>query len=591
MSSIENEIPTETVAKQIQKFLHDQGTKHIFGIVGREASAISFEEYPQIPFILTRHEMPAGLMAIAGARLTGRPGACFTTIGPGTTNAITPLASAMLDRYPLIVLVAQLETNEIEFNNAHQCVDAVNLAKPVTKGAFQVNHPRDVIPVLTKATQAAMTMPWGPVLVSLPIDILSAPAEKYHVMNPLISATAAIDTNYRVNVNAAADLLNKAKAPLFVIGDIASRLNQREEIIALADRVGAYMITTYAATGAVPNDHPRYLGSVTPYIDSILGRPALKEIFGPADTLCLFGYDIAEHLYPKLWHVGEDKKVIRLAPFKNETPGLLQVDVDVVAPLPMTIEDLNKKVISINRPLRENNELKEHYQAMLTDKTDVEGGILAHQVIAGINNVFGDYILASDVGMHRHIGALFARIKQPLSYLTSAGLSSFGTGLPLAIGAQLNASDRKVVFIAGDGGFHSSSGELETLARLKLPITGIIFKNSCGALIQRYQMMGKQKVNTNTTEYNPVDFSMLARTNGIHGFSATNRQEFLECLAKAKELKTHSLIEVNVVYPDLYVNQFTKNYHRLAANDDVVVTPTRPGGIEREHPVRALEFK
>lgn len=553
-----------TIAEQIQNYLSEVGITHIFGIVGREASAISFDENSKTKFVLTRHEFSAGLAAISLSRFTKSPQVCFATIGPGTTNFSTALATAALDRYPLIAIVVQLETYEIDYNNAHQCIDGVSMFKSIVKFAHEIKTPEEVISTIDKAISMSMSQPIGPSFISIPIDILMSPSIKVNESDKNINKVSYSfkQNDSKKNLDEIIKTIETSKNPLLVVGDVALKLGCETAIKQLAENLNIPVISSYSSKGVLPPNHPLNYGAITPYMDSILKFPALQSIFSQPDFLLLLGYDLVEHLYPKLWNIGGPKKVARISPFPNNTPHALHPNIDVVCPLEEGLEYLNENTRKIaKKEVYDISDLRKRIKLMANDKAMNPKGVLPNQVLGVLNEHYNDYVLANDVGLHRHVSAIFYRANKPLDFVTSAGLSSFGSGLPLAIGAKIANPERKVVAITGDGGFHSNSGEIETVVRLGLQILILVFNNGQSGLIQRYQVMGKKKINKKITVFHSVDFTKLAEANHCQGIKIQNIKGLKPALKKADSYDGPTLIEIPIYYPNLYINKYTKNYH------------------------------
>jgi len=357
-------------------------------------------------------------------------------------------------------------------------------------------------------------------------------------------------------------MLESSANPLLVVGDAALRVGEWNKIKAIAESLNIPVVSSYSAKGVLPPHHPLYYGIITPYMDSILNFPAIKNIFDKPDMLLLIGSDLVEHLYPKLWATGNRKKIVRLCNFPNNTPKVINPDVDAVGPLSEGLQYIldhikgidHKKPYDITR-------LRARFKELSHDRKDYKKGVLPHQVLNILNEHFTDYILTNDVGLHRHASALFYRANNPLDFVTSAGLSSFGTGLPLGIGSKIANPSRDVVVICGDGGFLSNIGELETAVRLGLKITIILYNNASSGLIQRYQKIGQNKINLSTTGMQSPNFVKLAEAFGCQGIKVDNLHEFKSALEKTDKHKGTTLIDVSTHYPDLYINEFTKNYH------------------------------
>lgn len=558
---------TENTAKRMLRTLSESGIKRIYGIVGREANSITFDEVPELDFVLTRHEADAGFMAIAESRYSGGPQVCFATIGPGSTNLVTAMATAMVDRYPLICISAQLETYEVAYNNAHQCVDGASICRPVAKLSYELDPADDIAAVIEQAIQVATSAPAGPVFLSIPNDVLKAPAvvdgtSRALSQLPASSADRPRELD-RAEIAAAAQLIDDASQPLIVVGDAAVRNGAATQIAAFAHGHGIPVVSSYAATGAMPSDDPLYYGPITPHIDSFIEYPALDEVFGPADTLLLVGYDVAEHILPWVWTRGLPKKVIRLAEFPNPAPERVPTDLDLVVPdLAEAMRELDRMTATRKEP-HDVSGLAGHMRSIAQDHTPPAAGLRPEQVVCRVNEYFGeDYILCNDVGFHRHMSALFFSARNPLDFMTSAGLSSFGTGLPFGIGAKFARPEREVVVIAGDTGFHSSGAELETAVRFGLKLTVIVLQNAKSGLIERYQQMGHGRVNPDVLEYRPVDFARLAEANGAQGLHADSIEKLSDALKLAGDHQGVTLIEVPVDYPNNYLNDFTVDPHK-----------------------------
>lgn len=553
-----------TTANRMLHCLHELGVGYVYGVVGREADSIMFDECDDIEFILTRHEANAGFMAVAMARFTGMPQVCFSTLGPGSTNLATAMATAMLDRYPLICIAAQIEIHERAYNFAHQCVDGVSINSPVAKFSYEMAPGDDIAAILREARRLSLASPAGPVFISIPNDILKQQADETGTFAASLDRASAPSAEFAEPeaLARAAAVLNESEQPLLVVGDAALRAGCAEEIAALAHRCSIPVVSSYSGKGALSPEDPLYYGPITPHMDAVLEYPALGEVFSPVDSLLLVGYDIAEHLLPAVWRQGKEKTVIRLAEYENPTPHHIEPDLDlVVASLREALRGISEQV----EPRSDRHsveELARHMGRMEADRTPHEAGLLPQQVIGVLNHHYPDYILCNDVGYHRHISALFFRANRPLDFVTSAGLSSFGTGLPFGIGAKLANPGRDVVVVAGDTGFHSSGAELETAARLGLKLTILVYQNSKAGLIERYQQLGHGRVNPKVLQYNRVDFAALARANGCQGLTISEIGQLEGALKDADSFGGPTVIELPIEYPNNYINDFTKNFHK-----------------------------
>lgn len=539
----------------------------MYGIVGREESSLTFNTLEDFEFILTRHEMTAGVMATAISRFTRSPQVCFGTLGPGITNYMTALATATLDRYPLILIVAQLETPYIIYNDMHQCVDNVSIAKPLSKYAYELKSPNELKSALESALKASMTFPFGPSVISIPIDILSSDLEidsatATSLNKDVILPSISEDYDIKNLVEEAAKIIKSSKNPLIIAGDaIVKTEGTISKVKKFSENTNIPVITTYSAKGVINRNSPLNYGVLSSYIDSVVKENVNEKIFNKADTLIFIGYDLCER-HPFLWPSNSIPKVlININSYHNNVHKALNPHVNIISRLDKSIDLLkdylkgykNKKLIEINKI---NNKINK----LLKDKTHYKDGITHPQILNSLNDHFNeDYILANDIGMHRHLSSIFFKNDKPEYYVTSEGLSSFGTGLSLGMGAKIANPNKPVVVIAGDGGFHSNDGDIETVVRLGLKILIVVLNSSSNALIERYQLKGKYKnMNKKNTSFGKVDFDLLAKANGCQSDKAQNIEEFNKLLKKYDNIDGPFLIEIPIYYPQHYVNEYSK---------------------------------
>ncbi|MFJ4845563.1 MULTISPECIES: thiamine pyrophosphate-binding protein [unclassified Streptomyces] len=549
-----------TTAHALLKRLREHGVEKVFGVVGREAASILFDEQDGIEFLLTRHEFTAGVAADVLARISGRPQACWATLGPGMTNLTTGMATSALDRSPVIAMAAQSESHDIFPNDTHQCLDLVKIAEPISKYAAELQRPREITDLVDSAVTSAMTEPVGPSFLSLPVDLLGSSegidlaADHGPARTPAKPITA-FQPGWEGSADEAVALVREAAHPVFVVGAAAIRSGAVPALRALAERLNIPVITTYIAKGVLPQGHELNYGAVTGYMDGILSFPALETLFGPADLVLTVGYDYAEDLRPSMWERGPAKKTVRVAPTANPVPRIYRPTVDVVTDVLAFVEHLDAGTRGVAAKSRHDiAPLRERIAEFLADPEQYTDGMRVHQVIDSMNTVMadaaapGEGTIVSDIGFFRHYGVLFARADQPYGFLTSAGCSSFGYGIAAAIGAQLARPGQPTFLIAGDGGFHSNSADLETAARLGLPIVAVVVNNDTNGLIELYQNIGHQRSHAPAIKFTGVDFVQLAQANGVEGTKATTREELVAALRKGVELGRPYLIEVPVAY-------------------------------------------
>jgi N2-(2-carboxyethyl)arginine synthase len=538
-------------AEMLQRRLHDYGVDHIFGVVGREAAAILFDEVDGLDFVLTRHEFTAGVMADVLSRLTNRPQACFATLGPGMTNLATGVATSALDRSSVIALAAQSESYDCFPNVTHQCLDSVGVMAPIAKFSAQLQPGEDITSLVDSAVLNSTVEPVGPSFLSLPVDLLGSEAADAPADVPACGGQPKMlaDPAWQDSVPEVVRLLEQAQHPILIVGSAVIRAGAVDALRAFAERLHIPVVTTYTAKGVLPHDHPLNYGAVSGYMDGILEFPALDHIFGPADLVITLGYDYAEDLRPSMWTRGQHKTVVRVSPSVNPVPSVFRPDTDVVVDPRLFLGAVDKATADAAAKVPHDlGALRTRIAEFLADPEQYDDGMRVHQVIDCMNSVLENGTFVSDIGFFRHYGVLFANADQPYGFLTSAGCSSFGYGLPAAMAARIARPDQPVFLIAGDGGFHSNSADLETAVRLNLPVVMVVVNNDRNGLIELYQNLGHRRSHAPAVRFKSVDFVQLAEANGCDAVRATDRTSLTAALRKGAELDRPFLIEVPVAY-------------------------------------------
>jgi thiamine pyrophosphate-dependent acetolactate synthase large subunit-like protein len=539
----------------------------MYGIMGREASILTFNTLAEFEFVLTRHEMTAGVVAAAITRFTKKPQVCFGTVGPGITNYMTALGTAALDRNPVIVIVAQIEVPYAIHNDAHQCVDNVSLAKPLAKYVYEIKSSFELKFALESAIKASMTFPCGPSVISIPIDILDSEVEikskeTVSLNKEILLQSVAHDSEADDLIKKAAEIIKSSKNPLIIVGDAAAKTNGvKQKVRDFSISKNIPILTTYSAKGILEWESELNFGVISLYIDSVVEQKANDFILGTVDTIIFIGYDLCES-HPFVWSSNSvPKTFININSYHNNVHRALKPRVNIISDMNKSIGTLKSCLKGYkNEKVTDISNFKNKLNRLLNDKTIYAEGITHPQVINALSKHFNnDYILASDIGMHRHLSSIFYKNNKPENFVTSEGLSSFGTGLSLGMGSKIANPKENVVMIAGDGGFHSNDGDLETVVRLGLKMLIIILNNNCYALIERYQLTGRYlKINKKNTSFGKVDFVMLAKANGCRSGVAKNLKEFNKLLKKYDKVDEPFLIEVPVYYPKYYVNEYSK---------------------------------
>jgi thiamine pyrophosphate-dependent acetolactate synthase large subunit-like protein len=453
---------SRTVAAALYSTLAAAGCTRVFGVFGREVAAFGPPADGLPEFVSTRHEFSATMIAYALARMSGKFQTCYATLGPGAMNLANGLAAALLDRVPVLGIAAQIEKPRRRYGHVHQCVDARSVLAPVCKYASEPDSQEELWRALAQAVTAMLTPPMGPAFLSVPIDLLSEvctdpPQLAPHPMNQSVADTSAI-----LDI---AKLVDSSSRPVILCGENIARSESVAEFRAFVEHLGAPVASSYIAKGTLPKTHPQNVGAVSRHTDAILRSSPLEAIFAPADLIIMVGLDPAEDLPVSLWRVGAAKRVVAINNYHQCWWDLEQFDAVIIGPISESLKHLQERVG--RRRFAGAPRISDLSDRLMRDQGWTGSGATPFSLHADLEAVLPDCILATDVGMHRHSSVLGFDAKSPLDFLTSAGLSSFGVGLPLGIGAQLAHPERRVVVTSGDVAFTASAEDLETALRLK----------------------------------------------------------------------------------------------------------------------------
>lgn len=531
--------------------LSRRGIRRVFGVPGRENASILFNEVPAIQYVTTRIELTAGIAADFTGRMTRKPQVCFSTMGPGATNMTTAVASAMLNHSPLIFISAQLESDDNYYNLTHQCLDQTEVMKPITKWSYELRSPADLSWALDKAFKLATTEPVGPVHLAVPTDFFSQPVHVSHSLDRDLPQriTPESDEPDALSLDAIYDALRAATHPVCLIGEGVVRIGAEQAILNFCRQWNIPFVTAANAKGMAPLDDPLNYGAASPYMEGILGYPALQDIYEPVDLLLCIGYQYVDDLLPKMWAYGQPKKLITISSHAiTEIHAKFSPDLSTVGHIPVLLNEISIRGIEPKQP-RRLDQLKQVYRTIIDGQKTVNGRLTPIQVLDVVNRHLNDGILCTDIGYYRHHAILFSDPPATGRFFTDAGLSSFGSGLPSAIAAQIEHPERQTFLVCGDGGFHSGSGDLETLVRYGLPAIVIVMNNSAFELIELYQKRKNKQHNPQVVRLGSVDFVKLAEANGCKGVLA-NSVEALEQAIRSHDRSAPLVIEVPMEYRD-----------------------------------------
>ncbi|MEL7241555.1 MAG: thiamine pyrophosphate-binding protein [Cyanobacteria bacterium J06573_2] len=540
-----------TGAKLVLDKLSEHGVRYIFAIPGRESEGILFNESPDLQIILTAIELTAGFAAYAYAAVSGKTQVVFSTLGPGVANLANAIYSSYADRVPVVFLAAQVERYKRYYNHTHQCVDAVKMYESVTKFAYEIDDISEINNAIDKAFQLTQIEPKGPALISIPIDILKQKFSSQSGTTQKNNTTIKFESDNSL-IDKVVDTLKNAKQPLIYVGNGVIRSGSADLIKLLCETYNFPLVSAYDTKGILPNIHPLNYFTCTSYSPGILGINADEIIFSPVDCLIAFGYDWKDDVFPdKHFRYGIDKTLISLSGTMPEQirsnfleiPGNLKENIEVL------LEKLRETKLP-SRKLYDITSVKKAIKTKLDDTEAPSGLINIISVIHAINKYKA--ILVSDVGTFRHYAVLFADTIKPGFFLTSAGSSSFGTGLPLGLGVGLAYAGKntKIIILTGDGGFNSTIGDLRTLKNLNLNIVIVVLNNDKNGLINIYQQKGHGKSYSPSVAHAKASFFKIAEGYNCKAFKASSSEELEKIMKEAFEIDSPVVVELPVYYPE-----------------------------------------
>ncbi len=523
--------------------LEEEGIEYIFGVPGEENAdfMLSLEDSRKIKFILTRHEQGAAFMAEVYGRLTGNPAGCLGTLGPGASNLITGVADANMDRAPMLVLTGQGSTKRLH-KESHQVMDVVGMFEPVTKWAISIRNADTIPEIVRKAVRLARMEKPGAVHIELPEDLAKQMTSE-QPMVPRRFHRSVPDPNV---VRQAFELLMSARRPVILAGNGCIRKRASAEIRALCEATGIGVISTFMAKGCVDRDAPYCLYTVG------LGAKDHSNIaLDDADLVITLGFDMVEY-HPSLWNPHRDKRIIHADFLPAEIDQYYHPEIELVGDLAMMLKELNRLLaigatphfdLARQRQVRQN--MGAEIEAHATD--DTEGSIRPQKALWDVREVMGpDDILLSDVGAHKMWIARHYHCHEPNTCLIPNGYCSMGFALPGAIAASLVHPNRRILAIAGDGGFLMNVQEMETAFRLQSRIVVLVWEDKGYGLISWKQEM-EFKRHTDLSFTNP-DWLLLAQSFGWHGHVCRNSRELKATLERAFAEPGPSLVVMPVDY-------------------------------------------
>jgi acetolactate synthase I/II/III large subunit len=507
--------------------------------------------HDEIHHVLVRHEQGASHMADGYARATGRVGVCIATSGPGATNLVTGLATAMMDSVPIVAITGQVPVAAIG-SDAFQETDVTGVTLPVTKHNYLVTDVNDLAYAIKEAFHIARSGRPGPVLVDVPKDVQNAITEfvypEHDIVLPGYQPPSSAD---EADIDAALKLIGEAERPVILAGHGIIMSNAMQELRELAERTNIPITLTLLGKGAIPEDHPLVVGMM-----GMHGEAASNHAIQESDLLIALGMRFDDRVTGNLKTYATKARKIHVDIDRSELNKNVKVDVGIAGDLKTVLKQMLPKVQDKTHPQwmgRIRDWLEDSNERDIINQ-DSNGKLLAAQVINDIwKYTDGNAITVSDVGQHQMLEAQYYPHQRPSTLLTSGGLGTMGFGFPAAIGAKFGTPDEEVWAIVGDGGFQMTLCELATAAQENINVNIAIVNNSFLGMVRQWQELFYDKRYESTPMFSP-DFCKLADAYGIPNMRVTSREQMQEAVEFSRNIDGPTLVEFVVekeemVYP------------------------------------------
>jgi acetolactate synthase I/II/III large subunit len=558
-----------TGAQILWECLVREGVDTVFGYPGGAILPAydAMLDYP-IRHILVRHEQGATHMADGYARASGRVGVAVATSGPGATNMVTGIATAMMDSSPIVCITGQVGSKLIG-SDGFQETDITGVTLPVTKHNYLVTRAQDIAPAVREAFHIAQSGRPGPVLIDITKDAQQTSCDfDWDAAAPRPHARPERIMNPR-SVRHALDLINSAERPVILAGHGVILSNASTVVRQFAERAQIPIAMTLLGIGGVPASHALNLGMM-----GMHGEAWVNTAIQEADLLLAFGMRFDDRVTGNIKTYAPNARKIHIDIDPAEIGKNVSVDVGLVGDLRVVLEGLLPDVAPGDRAawLRHVDEMKGAVAVRDIKNLPDHGHLYAAHVINDLwRTTDGRAIVVTDVGQHQMWEAQYYHHDEPRTLITSGGLGTMGFALPAAIGAKVARPDAEVWVVAGDGGFQMTMAELATIAQEKIDINVAIINNGYLGMVRQWQEFFYERRYAATPLLSP-DFAKLAEAFGLVGTAITKRAEVVPAIESARQHQ-------GTVVLDFQVEQEDTVYPMVPAGADLHAMIRRPSPL------------
>jgi acetolactate synthase I/II/III large subunit len=525
-----------------------EGVDVMFGYPGGAIMPVYdalYDYADRLTHILVRHEQGAIHAAQGFARVSGKVGVALATSGPGATNLVTGLADALIDSTPVVCITGQVFAHLLG-TDAFQEIDVVNTTLPVTKWNVQVTEAKDIAPAIAKAFYIAKTGRPGPVLIDITKNAQNELIEEFeyerceHIRT--YKPKPVLQTS---QVDAAAELINKAKRPYILAGQGVLLSGATKELIAFSEKTGIPVASTLLGLGAFPQDHPNYVGYL-----GMHGNYSPNVNTNECDVLIGIGMRFDDRVTGNVSKYAKQAKVVHIDIDKAEINKIIKTEAFILADAKEALKALIEKCQEKKYPawIETFHAMdKIEYEKVIKDEfaPKCEELMMAEVINCLSNKTNGEAIVVTDVGQHQMVTSRYYKFKNPRTNVTSGGAGTMGFALPAAMGAKLAIPHKQVVAVIGDGGYQMTVQELGTIMQYKIPVKIMVLNNNFLGMVRQWQQLFHSKRYSFTEMDNP-NFVKIAEAYSITARKVEKREELEEAMQEMLDAKTSYFLEVVV---------------------------------------------
>ena len=553
-----------TGARIVIETLIEQGITDVFGYPGSQVLDIYDELYKagdRLHHYLTAHEQGAAHAADGYSRVTGKVGVVIATSGPGATNLVTGIATAMLDSIPMVIITGNVATSLIG-RDSFQEINITGITMPITKHNYFVSDVNELADTIREAFQIAKSGRPGPVLVDIPKDVQVAECEFAPVgIMPCFEQHEASDSL----IDEAVSMLNNAERPYIYIGGGAAGSDMTDSIIALAEKIDAYIGCTFMGLSVIPTAYERFLG-----MQGMHGLYASSMANREADVILGVGVRFSDRATGNLSDYAPHARIIQLDTDLAEINKNVQVDVGIIGNIVSSFMRIMMRcekrfhpdwTDQINAFKAKGREIRKIAEATMGS------GISPKTLFDHINEIkTNDTVISTDVGQHQMWTAQYVRFAEPRRFASSGGLGTMGYGLGASIGAHIGSGSR-VVLITGDGSFGMNLNELATAVTYNIPVTIIVMNNGVLGMVHQWQTYFYDKRYSATSlAARKTDFVKVAEGFGLPGKKVSTIDEFRSAFAEGYAHEGPFLIDAVIDSDELVLPMMPPG----GAGDDII---------------------